>query len=508
MSAEMEEMVAVVNKYAGRVIRVGHTYYIKPNIPDEVVKKLIKNFDSNLPINSLVAFLDSSVAWPCESGLLFTVNGFYHKFCRNPVYIAYQDITNMQIDGDYLSVSYLDNRELQGHVTSYTIIDSFVANPLQEMITELLSNNKLFNRESEHMKKVTCKNCGEYWIVEESKTDKLQVCPFCGVSLWEKAIACDLDNTTIENALFNIIRHSGIDVLKQESRVIGMLSDLTRGMDREVRIISRIYSQNTANMVYDAFVSAESSSQAKLIKVKRFLMEDEGFADSWATYFIESIQKCIQLYHEAEHKKQNVIVHEFIIPTPQSEIPTLSPKLGKTETGKFSSPSKSAESVPTVCTNSNKTSINSQSKSIPQTLTKSIENNGKVLRISSNSYDTSWRQKEIIEKVIIEEGVTETAARAFDYCKNLKEVVLPSTLTRIGFASFENCENLTTINFPSGLKTIAGKAFHKCHNLQNIALPLTVKYIGDDAFSGYNGNELYVSQTCVVCPGNYKVKEK
>ena len=98
------------------------------------------------------------------------------------------------------------------------------------------------------MKKIQCIKCNEKWIIEDDKPPKLQVCPICGVNLWEKAIASDLDNTSIENALFNVICHSGIDVLKQKSRVIGMLSDLTKGMDKEIRIISRAYNQDVANL--------------------------------------------------------------------------------------------------------------------------------------------------------------------------------------------------------------------------------------------------------------------
>lgn len=137
MSAEMEQMISVVNKYAGRVIGVGHNYYVEPDIPEKVAKKLMKNFDRNLPINSLIAFFDTSLLGTSSSGLLLTVDGFYHKFITKPVYIAYQDITDMHIDGEYLNVSYLDNCGLQGHVSSYAIIDSFTANLLLEMITAL-----------------------------------------------------------------------------------------------------------------------------------------------------------------------------------------------------------------------------------------------------------------------------------------------------------------------------------------------------------------------------------
>ena len=63
------------------------------------------------------------------------------------------------------------------------------------------------------MKKIICKKCNEEWFVENGKTEKLQLCPFCGANLWEKEIMGDLDNTTMENALFNIVRRSGVEVL-------------------------------------------------------------------------------------------------------------------------------------------------------------------------------------------------------------------------------------------------------------------------------------------------------
>lgn len=88
MSAEMEQMISVVNKYAGRVIGVGHNYYVEPDIPEKVAKKLMKNFDRNLPINSLIAFFDTSLLGTSSSGLLFTVDGFYHKFITKHIYIS------------------------------------------------------------------------------------------------------------------------------------------------------------------------------------------------------------------------------------------------------------------------------------------------------------------------------------------------------------------------------------------------------------------------------------
>lgn len=362
------------------------------------------------------------------------------------------------------------------------------------------------------MKKIQCIKCNEKWIVEDDKPPKLQVCPFCGVNLWEKAIVSDLDNTSIENALFNIIRYSDIDVLKQKSRVIGMLSDLTKGMDKEIRIISRAYNQDVANLVYDAFISDEAASQSGLKRIKHSLIEDEGFAESWASFFVESIQKCIRLHKGADSKKQNVMISEFVVSAiPQ---PTLQKEKMESSTEGFdnrlsSAPthvkSTSAETIKSTGVKTTVEPVKTPGKSVYE-----MENGGRILKIKSfgDDFRISWDQKDIIEKVIIEEGITETSLSAFANCKNLKEVILPSTLTKVGYSSFENCDSLTTINFPTGLKTVAGKAFNNCTRLRNIVLPQTVKYIGDSAFSGYKGNTIYVNQGCVICPGNYSVKTR
>ena len=362
------------------------------------------------------------------------------------------------------------------------------------------------------MKKIQCIKCNEKWIVEDDKPPQLQVCPFCGINLWEKAITSDLNNTSIENALFNIIRHSGIDVLKQKVRVIGMLSDLTKGMDKEIRIISRAYNQDVANLVYDAFISEEAVSQSGLKRIKHVLIEDEGFAESWATFFVDCIQKCIRLHKGADTKKQNVMISEFVV----SSIPQPVPQKEKSEfsTGGFgnrlsSAPvhvkSTPAETMKSTVIKTTVEPVKKREKSAYE-----MENGGKLLKIKcfGDDFSVDWKQKDIIEKVIKEEGVTETTLSAFANCKNLKEVILPSTLTKVGYSSFENCDSLTTINFPTGLKTVAGKAFNNCTRLRNIVLPQTVKYIGDSAFSGYKGNTIYVNQGCVVCPGNYCVKTR
>lgn len=139
-----------------------------------------------------------------------------------------------------------------------------------------------------------------------------------------------------------------------------------------------------------------------------------------------------------------------------------------------------------------------------------IENNGKVIRVSSlgsgSKFWIDYEIKSVIEKVIIEEGITETTLEAFAGMKKLKEIVFPTTLLKVGYSSFENCYSLTKIIIPKGVKIIAGKAFRNCTSLREVIIPDTVRYIGNDAFLGYNGNEIRVNGDCLICPGNYCIK--
>ncbi len=141
-----------------------------------------------------------------------------------------------------------------------------------------------------------------------------------------------------------------------------------------------------------------------------------------------------------------------------------------------------------------------------------LENNGKVIRVisfgSGNKFRIDYEIKDGIEKVIIEEGVTETTLEAFSGLKKLKEIVFPTTLVKVGYSSFENCHSLTKVTLPVGVKTVAGKAFRNCTCLREVIIPETVKYIGDDAFLGYKGQEIIVNGNCVICPGNYPIKAR
>lgn len=90
-----------------------------------------------------------------------------------------------------------------------------------------------------------------------------------------------------------------------------------------------------------------------------------------------------------------------------------------------------------------------------------------------------------IEKVTIQEGVTEIENSAFDGCHYLKEVSLPSTLNTMGICVFEDCYSLTEIVIPDAVKIVHAGAFTDCHSLAKVTIGSGVtkienRYLGFD----------------------------
>lgn len=99
MTEEMKQMLDIIKKYDKA--KTGYKKYYAPDIPDKILKKIIKNFDSNVPVNSIVAFFDITVFNSCKDGWLFTVDGMYDKFLGKPHYIRYCDIIKVSYDKEY-----------------------------------------------------------------------------------------------------------------------------------------------------------------------------------------------------------------------------------------------------------------------------------------------------------------------------------------------------------------------------------------------------------------------
>ena len=116
-----------------------------------------------------------------------------------------------------------------------------------------------------------------------------------------------------------------------------------------------------------------------------------------------------------------------------------------------------------------------------------------VLTISGTGAMASWNwkgspwyaNKDKIESVVIEDGVTSIGANAFDGCSGLTSITIPSSVTSIGAYAFSGC-SVTSITIPSSVTSIGAYAFYGC-SVTSITIPSSVTSIGEYTFYGCSG---------------------
>ncbi|MEE0965557.1 MAG: leucine-rich repeat protein [Bacilli bacterium] len=105
-----------------------------------------------------------------------------------------------------------------------------------------------------------------------------------------------------------------------------------------------------------------------------------------------------------------------------------------------------------------------------------VPNNVEI--IASDSFNS-----QLIESVILPEGVKVIENAAFARCEKLQSIILPRSLETIGNGSFHSCKMLKEIVIPNKVKKIGDNAFRSCSNLEKIILPSKLKSIGENAFA-------------------------
>ena len=90
--------------------------------------------------------------------------------------------------------------------------------------------------------------------------------------------------------------------------------------------------------------------------------------------------------------------------------------------------------------------------------------------------------RDIIQTVIIEPGITSIGKNAFYTCKSLSSVVIPESVTSIGDNAFYWCTGLSSVIIPAGVTSIGIDAFYMCTGLSSVTIPASVTEIKDYAF--------------------------
>ena len=99
-----------------------------------------------------------------------------------------------------------------------------------------------------------------------------------------------------------------------------------------------------------------------------------------------------------------------------------------------------------------------------------------------NNPSPASQKKDIVKKVVIEDGVTSIRNSAFYDCNSLTSITIPNSVTSIGAYAFSNCYYLTNITIPNSVTSIENYAFRSCSSLTSITIPDSVTSIGKLAF--------------------------
>ena len=89
--------------------------------------------------------------------------------------------------------------------------------------------------------------------------------------------------------------------------------------------------------------------------------------------------------------------------------------------------------------------------------------------------------QEILEEVLMEEGLETIGPHAFDDSR-IRSLVIPNTVTSIGEEAFYNCSELRSVRFPSSLDSLGAGAFVRCAQLTETHLPDGLAVIEEWAF--------------------------
>ena len=92
--------------------------------------------------------------------------------------------------------------------------------------------------------------------------------------------------------------------------------------------------------------------------------------------------------------------------------------------------------------------------------------------------------REELQQVIINDGITGIGDGVFSGCSSLSSVTIGNSVTFIGDHAFAGCWSLSSVTIPNSVTSIGVNAFGHCTGLSSITIPNSVTSIGDYAFDG------------------------
>lgn len=122
----------------------------------------------------------------------------------------------------------------------------------------------------------------------------------------------------------------------------------------------------------------------------------------------------------------------------------------------------------------------------------------------SDASATPWYHlRNVITKVVVDEGITGLGKKSFTGFTALTEVVFSEGLTRIGEQAFSECSGLTKVSFPDSLFEIEQLSFYNCTSLTSVVLPQNLRFLKMSAFCGCTSMAEITLNSSLASMGSY-----
>lgn len=145
LTQEMKEMLEVIKSYENKFRATKLNICYAPDIPDNISKALIKNFDINMPIKAVVAVLDNSLFGTGKEGVVFTTDGVYIKIpLFKADYVNYKDIEKIYYDKEAQRIK-IDVKGAE-QISKYT--DEIYGNAFVDTVVKLILIDKEYGQTS------------------------------------------------------------------------------------------------------------------------------------------------------------------------------------------------------------------------------------------------------------------------------------------------------------------------------------------------------------------------
>lgn len=317
------------------------------------------------------------------------------------------------------------------------------------------------------MKKILCKRCSQSWFLEDAQLDKLQVCPFCAKPVREKADISRAD--TLDKAIYLTITSMGERILSQPHRIGGYICDIAPGLQKDVKILSRSFSEEYFSLVRTAYGKELPEAERLMKTLSRRLMDDEGLSESWSARISESYLGAIRLSRGIGMEEHLMLrIEDFRVPAQTVQTP---PPQAQPKTPVPQPPKTPAPQLP-------------KKAAAPPAPPKTKSSDFVIFQVNGESSLVRYNGSD--KNIVIPGTVTEIDTGAFKHNATIESVTIPGCVKTVKLNAFADCSRLRKVEVKLGTQKIDYSAFANCPVLESVSLSATAWQVAMDAFRGCN----------------------